>query len=280
MTQIFKYMNLVALLLMSSVTYAETSDCTPITTLPFDITKSGVYCLTGNLKSSRSGGSMIRVKASDVTIDLNSWTLDGSPAGTATKAVGIYAFKRSNCTIRNGTIRGFYKGIQLFEPNPYLLTQGHLVEDVRVENSTYNGIQVNGRNNVVRNNHVTETGNSTLQPGLRAYGIQVYGNFSRILGNDISDTTADGTSAGYGIVLGFANSSIVQGNRINDVQTDTGISHGIFISPSDNLIIRDNNIINADSGIYYSNSTGKNLNNLTTNVTVPYTGGDDAGGNN
>jgi hypothetical protein len=280
MTQFFKYTNLIVLLLMTSVTHAETNDCTPITALPFDITRSGVYCLTGNLNSIRPSGSLIRVKANGVTIDLNGWTLDGSSAGSATKAVGIYSFKRSNCTIRNGTIRGFYQGIQIFEPNPYVLTQGHLVEDVLVENSTFNGIQVNGVNSVVRNNHVTNTGNSTFQPRLRAYGIQAYGHGSRIIVNDISNTVSNGRADAYGMVLGFANSSIVMGNRVNDVESDTGTSYAIFLSSSDNLLLRENNIINMDAGIYFSNSTGKYLGNLTTNVVVPYTAGDDAGDNN
>ena len=274
MTQLFKYTSLIVLLLLTSVTHAETNDCTAITSLPFNITKAGLYCLTGNLKSSRSSGSLIRVKANGVTIDLNGWTLDGSIAGTATKAVGIYAFKRSNCTIRNGTIRGFYQGIQLFEPSPYLLTQGHLVEDVLVENSTYNAIHVTGANNTVRNNHVIDTGNSTFQPGLRAFGMQVYGNGARVIGNDISNTVADSRSDGYGLVLGSASGSMVMGNRINDVDTDRGVSYAIFISSSGNLLIRENNISNADEGIHYANSTGKSMDNLTTNVVVPFTGGD------
>jgi hypothetical protein len=277
MTQLFKYTSLVVLLLMTSVTHAETNDCTAITSLPFDITQPGLYCLTGNLKSSRSSGSVIRVKANGVTIDLNGWTLDGTPATTATRAVGIYAFKRSNCTVRNGTIRGFYRGIQLIEPSPYMLSKGHLVEDLLVENSTYNAIHVTGINNTVRNNHVVNTGNSTHTPGLRAFGMQIYGNGARILGNDISNTEADSRSDGYGMVLGSANGSMVMGNRINNVETDRGVSYAIFISASENLLIRENNISNADEGIYYSNSTGKNMDNLTTNVVNPFTGGDQVG---
>lgn len=280
MTRLFKYINVVALLLMTSVTYAETNDCTPIETLPFDATKPGVYCLTGDLKSQRAGGGLIRIKSSDVTIDLNGFTLDGSSAGTATKAVGIYSFKRSNCTVRNGTIRGFYTGIQLFEPHPYLLTQGHLVEDVQVENSTFTGMHINGSNNTVRNNRITDTGNSTFQPGLRAYGMQVYGFGARVIGNDISYTMADSRADGYGMVLGTANSSIVMGNRINDVDTGTGKAYGIYVSSADNLLLRDNNLINMMNGIYYSNSTGKNRDNMTFNVDVPFTGGDDGDGNN
>ncbi len=273
MTHSTQYFALIFLLLTSFTVNAETNDCTAITALPFNITKPGLYCLTGNLNTNRKGGSAIKIRSDDVTIDLNGWTLDGLAAGSATKAVGIYAFKRSNCTIRNGTVRGFYQGILLFDPHPYVVSRGHLVENVLVEKSTFTGIQVNGSDNVVRNNHVTGTGHSTFQPGLRAYGMQVYGFGVRVIGNDISNTVANSRADGYGLVLGSADSSIVQGNRINDVYTGNGKTYGIYISASDDLLLRDNNIINVMNGIFYTNSTGKNMGNLTTNVMTPFTGG-------
>ena len=277
MTKLFKYLNLIILLLMTSVSYAETNNCTAITTLPFDIAQPGVYCLTGNLSSNWKRGSAIRIRASDVTIDLNGFTLSGLRAGSATKAVGIYANKRSNCTIRNGTIRGFYQGVLLFDANPYITARGHLVEDLLVEKSTFNGIQVNGAYNIVRNNRVADTGHSTFSSGLKAFGIQVWGASGRVINNDVSNTTADSRADGFGIVIGSADSSIVKGNRVNDVNSDMANTYGLFISSSDNVLVRGNNFISMDSGIYYSNGSGKNMDNLTTNVTIPFTGGDSAG---
>ena len=272
MTKLSKCLLLLPLLLATTTTYAETIGCTPITSLPFEIKRKGLYCFTGNL--STKGQGAIKIKVSNVTIDLNGWTLDGLAAGPTTKGVGIFAFRRSNITIRNGIIRGFYQAINLYEPSPYGVTSGHLIEDVRVELSTYSGIQVAGANNTIRRNHVVDTGDAIFSPTSRAFGMQIYGTGSRVIDNDIINTAGTGRDTGYGLVVGRAQSAFIENNRITEVSSQTGESFGIYISNSNNALVRSNNLIDMQNGIYYSNSdNGKNMDNLTTNVDVPFTGG-------
>ncbi len=74
---------------------------TPINSLPYTISQSGSYYVTGNLDGS-SGG--ITILSSDVTLDLMGFTLDG---GGSINDEGIYISIVDNVTIKNGAIRGF-----------------------------------------------------------------------------------------------------------------------------------------------------------------------------
>jgi len=73
----------------------------PITSLPYTISASGSYYLTGNLSSTGSG---ITVNADDVTIDLMGYRLIGPGSGTN---YGILINAATNVEVRNGTVRGF-----------------------------------------------------------------------------------------------------------------------------------------------------------------------------
>ncbi len=75
----------------------------PITSLPFAISTSGSYYLQGNLQHTGLGNA-INVGASDVTIDLNGFTLSSAP-GSAGSAVSI-PFDNTNVTVKNGIIAG------------------------------------------------------------------------------------------------------------------------------------------------------------------------------
>ena len=59
--------------------------------------------LGSNLNSAQTGGNLITVNASNVTIDLQGHFLTGSTDPNSS-AVGIYANERANLTIRNGPI--------------------------------------------------------------------------------------------------------------------------------------------------------------------------------
>ncbi len=67
------------------------------------VTKSGSYFLDRNLTSALIGGSIISVTASNVTINLNGFSIVGR-GGAGTKVVGINAPGTSGVTIVNGTI--------------------------------------------------------------------------------------------------------------------------------------------------------------------------------
>src|SRR5207249_5921196 len=132
---------LLACVLGAAPTRAETVHCTAITTLPAVITVQGVYCFTGDLATAITSGNAIEIQTNNVVLDLNSFKLGGLAAGSGTQAIGIHAANRQNLTIKNGTIRGFLGGIALVDSGA---SQGHVVEDIRADQNTFVGIQVEG----------------------------------------------------------------------------------------------------------------------------------------
>jgi len=275
-----KILNLSILLLAAPGAWAETINCTPITSLPEVIDVQGIYCFTGNLATSMASGNAIYIQANNVTIDLNGWKLGNLAAGAGTGANGIIAVQRKNITIRNGTIRGFNRGISLIGISPYTISQGHLVEDIRADRNTYIGIEVMGRGNIVRRNQVLDTGGATGTDSAR--GMILMGSGGRALNNNISSTTATSTGTAIGLHLMEANGAVVEGNRIDGVSSGTGNTYGLHIENSNDVLIRANSIISAKFGIWFnaSNSGGKYMGTLISNVTTPYQGGGTAVGDN
>lgn len=247
---------------------AAVPPCIAITYVPFEIIEEGVYCFTGNLETTDQDG--ITISADNVTINLNGWTLDGLSSGNATTSNGIFAYQRKNITIRNGTIRGYLHGIFLDDESPYTTSQGHLIEDIRSDKNTMRGIAVNGRDYIIRRNHVIDTG-GTSQPGI-IVGIILVGPSGHVLNNDISKTSGRSTHQARALYLFEAHGSLVEGNRIDDVSSEVGATLGIRIQNSNDVLVRGNNITNMSNGISYFSSTGKYMNNLTSNVTVPFSG--------
>src|ERR1700733_7004091 len=62
-----------------------------IKSVPYVITKSGNYLLTRNLTFSRSEGAAIEIKADNVSVDLNGFSIETGPSTKGGHAFGIYA---------------------------------------------------------------------------------------------------------------------------------------------------------------------------------------------
>ena len=244
---------LLALVLIATPVRAETVNCTAITALPAVITVQGIYCFTGNLQTAITSGNAIDIQTNNVVLDLNSFKLGGLAAGPGTNANGIHANDRQNITIKNGTIRGFFIGIFLGDSGASA-SQGHVVEDIRADQNTAVGIEVQGSGNIVRNNQVVATGGTTLGGGnADAYGIFVAFAGPRVLNNDVIHTFKQGTGTAWGIFFG---GTVAGGLAVN------------------------NRITAADKGIdFNTGATGKYRDNLTFGVTTPYTGGTAVGTN-
>jgi hypothetical protein len=230
--------------------HAETLNCTVIASLPAVITQQGNYCLAGHLSTGITSSSAIEIQANNVILDLNGYKVGGIAAGPGTTAVGIHAADRQNITIKNGTVRGFLRGIFLQDSGA---SQGHVVEDIRADLNTYVGIEVNGSGNIVRNNQVVTTGGSTvLGPNAGALGISVAGAGPRVINNDVLTVSKQGIGVAHGIYFSGVVGGLALGNRITSV----------------------------DVAIEYAASSGKYRDNLTFAVTTPFAGGSDAGNNN
>ncbi|MEW6379253.1 MAG: right-handed parallel beta-helix repeat-containing protein [bacterium] len=91
---------------------------TPSTTFPIVIDQPGNYILTGDITVSTPQVNGIEIMADDVTLDLNGYTLTG-PGGEGT-GIGISVAQRENAEIINGTVQGFFSGINLSGNNHQL----------------------------------------------------------------------------------------------------------------------------------------------------------------
>lgn len=91
-------------------TLAQIEPRTPISALPFTITNSGSYYVTGHLTGvSNSHG--ILILANDVTLDLGGFTLVGVPGSldgiNVGNAGGLGSFNTTNLVIRHGAVRNW-----------------------------------------------------------------------------------------------------------------------------------------------------------------------------
>jgi hypothetical protein len=226
---------------------AETTECTVITSVPTTISSPGVYCLKSNFSTNLATGAAISIDANNVTLDLNGYKLGNLAAGTATLASGIDT-TRQNVTVRNGTIRGYYYGIVLNGGG------GHLVEDVRLDGNTYYGLFVAGTGNIVRRNQIVNTGGSTYFANSGATGIFASGEDARILDNEVTGTTAPGSTAGSVAVQAGGAGGVISGNRISGTAAQAGgYARGIFWG-SGNAVILDNGVVGV-SGMAASQSS-------------------------
>jgi len=188
-----------------------------ISNVPFQITAPGHYCLARNIITSIASGNAITINASSVWLDLNNFTLDGTPAGTATDASGIVAVGGSNITVRNGVVKGFFNGINLAGSGG-----NQTVENVWADRNYVNGIAARGSRggHVLRHNVVTNTGGSTnagqTSAANASVGIAVTGA-STILDNQVTQTSINVVNgvAAIGFELDFeGDGQVAVGNRV------------------------------------------------------------------
>jgi hypothetical protein len=264
---------------LSSSARAETTECTVIPYVPYTITQQGVYCLKFHLPTAISSGNAITVNANNVVIDMNGYKLGGLAAGAGTSATGIYAYQRTNITIRNGSVRGFRKGIDLDDDAPYTSSLGHRVEDIRADGNTQDGIVVNGAGSVVRNNQIVSTGGSTLVATV--HGIVARGAGVEVVNNTVSEIITETDDFGAAISVNDVPGAVIENNRVANADLPDGNTVGIYINSSQGVSVVDNRVSSFETGVLYTGgATGKYRDNITHDVMTPYSGGTDAGNNN
>ena len=246
------------LLIAAGLAQAETTNCTPIQSLPATITTSGIYCLTSDLLTNIPSGNAIEIAANFVTLDLNGWRMGGGAAGTATTAVGIHALDRRGITIRNGSIKGFLTGISI-DGNASTSTS-HLIDGIRADANMETGIFLSASNSIVRNSQITNTGGSTAATGNNKAGIYVNGGDSiAIMDNDIDFVAGGSTNAG-GIWCNAQN-SVVSNNRIAHVSSASA-AVGVEVDGYRSFV-RGNQISSlegfATTGIYSSSNANQSV---------------------
>jgi hypothetical protein len=236
----------------------------------------------GNLSFNAADGAAITIAADDVLLDLQGFTIDGSAAGDATQASGIYSFNQSGVKVRNGTITGFYRGVWLRDSSPGVSnSSGNSSVGLRLSNNTGVALGVEGRGSIVRDNLVVDT--AAVGVDASASGISVRGALSRILNNDVVGVTATGSGSATGITLTSADQSIVERNRVGN-WTAGANQTAVAIDSSNDVLAVQNRLHHMNFGLVFSGSTGKYRGHLSTGIAVPYpppeSGATNAGNNN
>ena len=222
---------------------------------------SGSYYLTGNVTIS-IGANGITISGSNVTIDLNGFTLTGPGSGSG---AGIFLNGGvSNVLIFNGTIRNWGgAGINSLG-NPHLRA-----ERLRVISNGGGGIAADVNAEVV--NCVADSN----------VGTGVKGTDNCL----IKDCQASGTtgSPGHGILLGmasFVTGCVANGNLGNGISVGQGcvvslcsaFGNGNGIAATSNCYIVSNNCMNNGGGINTSGQSNRIDANHVTSTSVLQTG--------
>jgi hypothetical protein len=205
--------------------------------MPLTISASGSYYLTQNVTSAANG---ITVNADDVTIDLNGFVITGPGAGSNS---GILINGRNNVEIRNGTVRGFSRGIY----DGYATGESYRVLGVRAVANSTAGIYFTGTNNQIRDCTVSSTGVSAAN--ISIYGIYT-GAGSTVANNTVTRTGHQATATSFIFCIMTNTGCIVTNNTVyNNGTSAAGYVYGISVSSGCTL-------------------TGNNVHNNGTSATV------------
>ena len=184
-----------------------------ISALPIVIDKPGTYCLGRSFDNSANELDAITIASNDVVIDGRGHLIAG-PSSPTTRTRGIISIDKRGLTVRNLRTEGFYVPVLIGDST--LQTQGAtsyasnrlardiLIEGVRSDNPTFQGIYVSADNFTIRDNTVMGVGPSSVDPHSFATGIAARGNICSIHGNRVAlgDPTGNGENVGISLNLG------------------------------------------------------------------------------
>ena len=219
---------------------AESLDsCTAyVDVLPATLSTQGTWCLRANLATSATTGAAITIAATNVVLDCNHFTVDGSGAGAGTQAAGVLAQNRQAAVVRNCVLRGFYRGMQR--------AGNHIeVRSSRVDAARFHGEFVAGDDVLVQDVAVLETGGSTAIGS--AIGIYALGRVDT-LGSFVAGTRATAGSGGNAIGIYYAtgSSGSVRDNRVFGVTADgAGATAGIKTDSAGRVLLSRNHVVSA-----------------------------------
>jgi parallel beta-helix repeat protein len=260
---------LMALLITLLVSVATVEAATEITSLPWTITTQGSYIIKQNLKANWHG---IIVKANNVTIDLNGYSIAGN---NTSGGYGVYMNGCSNVEIRNGTIRNFglcgiYEGSS---------GDSHRVINVRVVKNKNYGISLDGSNHMVKDCTVSNNmggisaGSRSTVSGNAVYSNGYYGIFadagSTVSGNTADDNAYSGIYAGSGSTI---SGNTAFGNGNNGISTGSGSTvknNTAYFNRYDGIHLGGNDLVDGNTA-YDNNQSGGSYVNISTCATCVF----------
>ena len=239
--------NFLASAVLAALAIATTSAAqaqTVITSLPYTITAGGTYVLNSNLSSSATTGNLITINASNVTIDFQEHYITGPSASLAsTNVIGIYAYERSNLTIRNGTVAYCLEGIYIGgngATNTNSVDQQ--VTNMRVTYCAYVGINLDyDPSSVISDCQISQIGTTSTSDNA---GINVDGAGVTVQGCTVSNVVDSTGSQSYGIYS--ETGSFTRGCQVSSAYY--GIRLGIY----------QNNLASAVTSAFSSGTDGGN----------------------
>jgi parallel beta-helix repeat protein len=226
-----------------------------ISELPYTISFSGMYRLSGDIKLSALGVHGITIESDDITLDLNGHTLTGPGKDVGYQGNGIVVTDQHyNITIRNGNLRDWpecgvdaaqgenchISDLRCYNNREFGIIGGSvsIVKDNICQSNEDGGISVgqglvsrnnclgNGEGIVVNNKGIVRNNASSNNTG---NGIKVAGRGNIVAGNTCVD---NGTGpSGAGVRIDGANNRIEANNVIYNV-------YGIQVFGTRNIIIR------------------------------------------
>jgi hypothetical protein len=216
---------------------------TPIGSVPYAITHPGLYYLTADLADDSSGATGIMVCSSDVTLDLNGFTLQGAPnSGSGIYVTGSY----SNLVVCNGTIRGWGgSGIDSFSLG---YPRNMLFEHLTVSENGANGILTEA-GSVVRDCLALSNG----MHGIASVGGEIVGCICRgnqEFGVAAAYCTVVQCRIEYNLSGGFQSLGLEGQAVIADCALKNNSGFGIAVKGPGCLITRNSCILNSNGGIY------------------------------
>ena len=176
----------------------------PVSAAGAALSQPGSYYLAANLEPTGSQNG-VTISSSDVTLDLNGFTIDGSAASSYGISIGLSC---ANILVKNGTIRGFYRqavtasaatdcsyiGLRVAGNSrgstgysSLFIGAGSVVENCRIENNNGNGISV-GNDSKITGNRIVGNGGT---------GIKLTGS-----GNYVADNIVKGNGDNYAFAAG------------------------------------------------------------------------------
>jgi hypothetical protein len=242
--------------------------CTAITALPKAITASGTYCLTGDLAASTASTTIVNgqlaqvgaitISADNVVLDLAGFEIKNTNTSLTTNlhTFGVYETgTHSNITVKNGRVNGYYGGV-FFEDKGTGTTSNVLVDGISVYNNGWDGIRVDGKSAIIRNNRIYV---KTAGPD-NSWGIVATGPNTTIINNDIDGMITDSGIMFHGVDTGSTTGgdNLIENNRISTLATKLSGSVGIRLDGAgdDSAIVINNRIKNFESGLDFNGGSG------------------------
>ncbi len=225
-----------------------------ITELPMVIEEPGRYRLASDLEFADTVGTAILIASDDVDLDLDGRVLKGTATDPTRKTFGVRAHDRKNIRVRDGVIRGFATAVLLWSEmekpsgaetgkptRPVWPVGGHEVLRLRVQDSTFCGIRIRGRECAVRDCRIERTGGMVLEEPARVFGVDMAGKGSRMSGNIVREIYPLEGGEAVGLSIAEDGENVWMGfNTVNNLRPCDALVIGLWVGGESEVEVVDN----------------------------------------